>query len=176
MYVDVIFNSGNGVTRVDDGWFEHAVDGRLLGVPVKICPVEETLWSKSFVMERERCDAADVAHLIRARGDRMDWRRLVERFGDNTRVLFAHVVLFGFVYPGETDKVPRWVVDDLFERMMSEPSAEPDDMCRGTLLSRAQFLVDLERWGYKDARTELGIMRSSAVDIWTAAIADSKPR
>jgi len=176
LYVDVIFNSGNGLTKVDEGWFEHAVDGRLLGVPVKICPVEETLWSKAFVIERERCDAADVAHLIRARGDRMNWRRLIDRFADNTRVLFAHVVLFGFIYPGETGKVPRWVVDELFEKMNSAPSAELDEVCRGPLLSRAQFLVDLERWGYKDARTELGIMRRSAVDIWTAAIADTKPR
>lgn len=176
LYVDVIFNSGNGLTRVDDGWFEHAVDGRLLGVPVKICPAEETLWSKSFVIERERCDAADVAHLIRARGDRMDWRRLMARFGEHSRVLFAHVVLFGFVYPGEREKVPRWVVHELFDQMVAEPGEDADDLCRGTLLSRAQFLVDLERWGYKDARTELGIMRPSAVDIWTAAIADSKPR
>jgi hypothetical protein len=176
LYVDVIFNSGNGLTTVDQGWFEHAVDGRLLGVPVKICPVEETLWSKAFVIERERCDAADVAHLIRARGDKMDWRRLIHRFGDNARALFAHVVLFGFIYPGEADKVPRWVVDELFHKISNESTGGLDEVCRGTLLSRQQFLVDLERWGYKDARTELGHMRRSAVDIWTAAIADTKPR
>jgi len=175
LYIDVIFNSGNGLTTVDETWFQHAVDGKLLGVPVKICPAEETLWSKAFVIERERCDAADVAHLIRAMGHRMDWRRLIDRFADNARVLFAHVVLFGFIYPGETDKVPRWAIDELFADMNNE-QPDPSDLCRGTLLSRAQFLVDLERWGYKDARTELGIMRESAVDIWTAAIADSRPR
>lgn len=175
LYVDVIFNSGNGLTRVDDGWFDHAVDGRLLGVNVKISPAEETLWSKAFVIERERCDAADVAHLIRARGDKLGWRRLIDRFADNARVLFAHVILFGFIYPGESDKVPGWVMNELFERSQNE-KVDNKDLCRGTLLSRAQFLVDLERWGYKDARTELGVMRPSAVDIWTAAIADSKPR
>jgi hypothetical protein len=175
LYVDVIFNSGNGLTRVDDGWFDHAVDGRLLGVDVKISPAEETLWSKAFVIERERCDAADVAHLIRARGEQLDWRRLIDRFGENNRVLFAHTVLFGFIYPGEADKVPKWVLDELYGKTR-DAGPPVEDLCRGTLLSRAQFLVDLERWGYKDARTELGVMRPSQVDIWTAAIADSKPR
>lgn len=175
LYVDVIFNSGNGLTKVDEGWFDNAVDGRLLGVPIKISPAEETLWSKAFVIERERCDAADVAHLLRARGDKLDWRRLITRFGSNARVLFAHLMLFGFIYPGETSKVPQWVLDELFEGTKNE-KVEIKDLCRGTLISRAQFLVDLERWGYKDAREELGIMRPSAIAIWTAAIADSKPR
>jgi hypothetical protein len=175
LYVDVIFNSGNGLTRVDDAWFENAVDGRLLGVQVKICPAEETLWSKAFVIERERCDAADVAHLIRARGDKLDWQRLVDRFGEHRRVLFAHLVLFGFIYPTEADKVPRRVMDQLYAALSNE-TAPQEDLCKGTLLSRQQFLVDLEKWGYRDARTALGVMRPSAVDIWTAAIADTKPR
>lgn len=175
-FIDVIFNSGNGLTRVDAGWFTHAEDGRFLGLPVKICPAEETLWSKSFVIERERCDAADVAHLIRAQGHRLDWARLVDRFGPHGRVLFAHLVLFGFIYPGERDRVPTWVIERLYHDMRREEAHVNDEVCRGTLLSRAQFLVDVERWGYKDARTELGVMRASQVEVWTAAIADTHSR
>ena len=59
-FIDVIFSSGNGIAAVDDGWFEHATDGEVLAVPVKIAPAEETVWSKAFVMERERFDGADV--------------------------------------------------------------------------------------------------------------------
>lgn len=176
MYIDIIFNSGNGLTNVDEEWFTHAVDGRLLGVPVKICPAEETLWSKAFVIERERCDAADVAHLLRATGDKLDWPRLIRRFGAHGRVLLAHLVLFGFIYPGDRAKVPTWVMDQLYAQIRQESPHDDDATCKGTLLSRAQYLVDIERWGYKDARTELGVMRQSAVDIWTAAIADTKTR
>jgi len=50
--VDLIFNSGNGLTRVDDAWFEHALDADVLGLPAKLVPVEEMIWSKAFVMER----------------------------------------------------------------------------------------------------------------------------
>ena len=59
---------------VDDLWFTHAAPGRVLGVPVLLCPPEEMIWSKAFIMERERYDGADVAHLILACGRELDWR------------------------------------------------------------------------------------------------------
>ena len=176
LYVDVIYNSGNGVTKVDDQWFECAAEGRFLGVPVPICPAEETLWSKAFVIERERCDVADVAHLLRARAEHLDWPRLLARFGPHGRVLLAHLVLFGFIYPNEAWKIPDDVLDRLYASLRHEEPPTIEDLCQGPLLSREQFLVDLEHWGYKDARIEYGIMRPSQVDLWTAAIADSRAR
>jgi hypothetical protein len=73
-FVDLIFSSGNGIARVDDSWFRHAISAEVLGIQVSVCPVEETIWSKSFVMERERYDGADIAHLLRACGPQIDWR------------------------------------------------------------------------------------------------------
>src|SRR5262245_14156328 len=52
-FVDIIFNSGNGLCEVDDRWFKHAVRGEVFGFPVKFCPPEEMIWTKAFVMERE---------------------------------------------------------------------------------------------------------------------------
>src|SRR5262245_57926005 len=46
--IDVIFSSGNGVARVDDEWFDHAIEGEVFGTKVLLCPVEETIWSKAF--------------------------------------------------------------------------------------------------------------------------------
>src|SRR5262245_49712959 len=80
-FVDVIYKSGNGVAEVDDEWFVHAVDSELLGIPVQLCPPEEILWSKAYVLERERFDGADIAHLIRTCGPVFDWHRLLRRFG-----------------------------------------------------------------------------------------------
>src|SRR3954463_16630083 len=50
--VDLVFSSGNGIGRVDDLWFANALEADVLGMPVKIAPVEELLWQKAFVMER----------------------------------------------------------------------------------------------------------------------------
>ena len=171
-FVDVIFGSGNGAIRVDKEWFDHAVPGWLLGVPVRFCPPEESIWTQSFVMERERYDGADVAHLLRACGRQLDWPRLVERFGANWQVLLAHLVLFGFIYPGERAAIPGYVLQELLGRLEAEQdqSLDGEPICRGTLLSRAQYQVDVSRRGYRDARVRpLGGMSETEAARWTQA-------
>src|SRR5437762_4533478 len=170
--IDVIFSSGNGIARVDDGWFAHAVQGRVFDMDVLLCPVEETIWSKAFVMERERFDGADIAHLIRGSGREIDWSRLLDRFGPQWRVLMTHLVLFGFIYPGERDVIPDWVLQELTKRLGAETIAPPprERICHGTILSRAQYLVDIEDWGYVDARLAAGHMQESDLILWTEEI------
>jgi hypothetical protein len=80
-FVDVIYSSGNGVARVDDEWFQHAPRDQVFDLPVRLCPVEEMIWSKAFVQERERFDGADVAHLLLCCAPRLDWERVLRRFG-----------------------------------------------------------------------------------------------
>src|SRR3954454_6972993 len=134
-FIDVIFGSGNGVAGVDDGWFEHAARGEVLSVPVQIAPPEETIWSKAFVMERERFDGADVSHLILAIGERLDWHRLVQRFGPHWRVLLAHLVLFGFIFPSARSRVPERVMGERAQGREGEAggAAAPEPVCYGTL-------------------------------------------
>jgi hypothetical protein len=169
-FVDILFASGNGVCRVDGEWFRHAPEAKAFGVPALLCPPEEMIWSKAYVMERERFDGADVAHLLRACGKSLDWGRLERRFAGSERLFLAHLLLFGFVYPAEAGAVPRAVLDRLWRRARSEPSA-PRGACRGTLLSRAQYLVDVTKWGYADPRlAPRGAMTRRQVRDWTRAI------
>jgi hypothetical protein len=170
-FIDVIFNSGNGVAVVDDGWFEHAKSREVLSVPVQIAPAEETIWSKAFVMERERYDGADVSHLILALGHRLDWRRLVDRFGPHWRILLAHIVMFGFVFPSARSQVPAWVTQDLLQRMQDDGSGDADDpVCYGTLLSWSQYLGDVLGGSFRDARIRpFGTMSAEEVARWTSA-------
>jgi Uncharacterised nucleotidyltransferase len=172
-FIDVIFCSGNGLCRVDDAWFAHAAPAEILGFPLRLCPPEEMIWSKAFIQERERFDGADIAHLLRSCAARLDWDRLLRRFGPNWRVLFSHLILFGFIYPDERAAVPAWVTDQLWERFREEAanSSPSDRVCQGTLLSREQYLVDIRRWGYADAReVPRGSMNRDAIAHWTAAI------
>jgi len=172
-FIDVIYSSGNGVAVVDDEWFAHAVDEEVLGAPVKLCPPEEMIWSKALIMERERYDGADVAHLFRHCSGLLNWERLVRRFGANWRVLLSHLILFGFIYPGERALIPAPVVRDLLNRLQADLDAPTRDskVCQGTLLSRAQYLVDVDEWGYEDARVQpRGNMTEGQVQEWTAAI------
>jgi hypothetical protein len=171
-FIDLVFGSANGLNQVDDEWFEHATDGEVLGVRVRLCPSEETILSKSFVMERERFDGADIAHILLDHGRVLDWPRLLARFGPHWRVLLAHLTLFGFIYPSERDRIPPWVMDDLTERLRLEArDHEPGErVCRGTLLSYRQYLIDVERGGFADARlAPYGSLSPDEVAAWTEA-------
>jgi len=175
--VDIVWSSGNGLCPVDDGWFEHAVEAEALGMPVKIAPVEELVWQKAFVMERERYDGADVAHVLRACAETLDWPRLLARFDGHWRALFQHLVMFGFIYPCERARIPAAVMRELMGRLDGELTRSASDRaCRGTLVSRAQYLVDLERWGYTDPRlAPHGNMTPAERELWTAGIAKDGP-
>ncbi|MBA3316837.1 MAG: nucleotidyltransferase [Gemmatimonadales bacterium] len=171
-FVDVIFSSGNGVAVVDDQWFEHATEREVLGVRVMVAPPEESLWSKAFVMERERYDGADVAHIILAHGERLDWKRLIDRFGPHWRVLLAHLVLFGFIYPSERSHVPPAVLEDLMRRLIDEGQSPDADepVCYGTLLSWSQYLGDVLGGSFRDARIRpYGNLTPDEVARWTSA-------
>ena len=172
-FCDLIFSAGNGVAEVDDRWFEHAVREEVFGVEVDLIPAEEMIWSKGLIMERERFDGADVAHIIRAVGERLDWRRLIDRFGDHWRPLLAHIVLFGFIYPSERAKVPEAVVEELTGRMRQEAREgnAAEKICYGTLLSRQQYLTDVNEWGFEDARLVDEHMDENEIAHWTAGIA-----
>jgi hypothetical protein len=172
-FVDLIYSSGNGVAVVDELWFQHATPAEVLGVPCRLIPAEEMIWSKAFIMERERYDGADIAHVIGSRADLMDWRRLVGRFGPFWRVLLVHLTMFGFIYPGRRDKVPARVMLALLRRLQTEteePATADPKLCQGTLISRQQFLPDLQH-GCHDARLH-DVVRMSQEDIahWTSAI------
>jgi Nucleotidyl transferase of unknown function (DUF2204) len=171
--IDLIFRAGNGLCEVDDSWFGRAHSSKFLGLQVKLCAPEEMIWMKAYIMERERFDGADIAHILQSYAERLDWPHLVHRFGPDWRVLLSHLVLFGYIYPGERNKIPTAIMDDLIARLRSERgTAGANRICNGTLLSRKQYLLDVQKRGFRDARLQARV-RMNAKDIahWTRAIA-----
>jgi predicted nucleotidyltransferase len=175
-YIDLIFRAGNGLCDVDDSWFERARDDELLGLQVQLCAPEEMIWMKAYIMERERFDGADIAHILQSYAEKLDWPHLVRRFGPDWRVLLSHLVLFGYIYPSERGKIPFAVMNDLIGRLRNEGSAGgPERLCRGTLLSRKQYLLDIQERGFRDARLEQRVhMDSEDIAHWTKAIPSEK--
>ena len=149
-FIDVIYSSGcNGVSSgsITNGFRPHASDGEILGVPVKLCPAEEMIWSKGYVQERERFDGADIAHLIRCRGER-PWTGggCVNRFGEHwarslrpSRRLRLHLL--------RTEQSTRYHAGS-FKSFLSGSSprlkrpspCEGPDVFRDVALSREQYL------------------------------------
>ena len=174
--IDFIYRAGNGLCEVDSTWFARGRESELLGLHVKLCAPEEILWMKAYIMERERFDGADIAHVIECCAEQIDWEHLLRRFGPDWRVLLSHLILFGFIYPSERGRVPAFILDRLIDRLRKEPSGS-DRVCQGTLLSRQQYLRDIEERGYRDARLEERTrMNTEDIARWTDAIArDGSP-
>jgi hypothetical protein len=80
-------------------------------------------------------------------------------------------VLFRFAYPDRRADVPDEVVNILVERLRLQPPEPDNALCLGTLLSREQYLFDIEQLGYADARLRPhGSMTPEHAEIWTRAI------
>jgi hypothetical protein len=128
---------------------------------------------KAFIMERERFDGADIAHILQSCAEQLDWRHLVRRFGPDWRVLLSHLVLFNYIYPSEREKIPASIVDGLIAQLRSaERTAGVNRICRGTLLSRKQYLVDIQERVFRDARLQARVhMNTKDIAHWTKAIA-----
>jgi hypothetical protein len=93
--------------------------------------------------------------------------------------LFSHLVLFGFIYPSKRSLIPVGVMNQLTERLLHESQdfGDEDKRCNGTLLSRAQYLPDVERWGFSDPRLEArSNLTPENLQTWTAAIASPDAR
>jgi len=63
------------------------------------------------------------------------------------------------------------VMEELLRRLsVSRPNLQ-NDTCYGTLLSREQYLHDVEQWKYRDGREQPeGPMSTEEIKIWTSAI------
>jgi putative nucleotidyltransferase-like protein len=154
-FVDLIFSSGNGIATVDEHWQRRAGTQKVLGIDALVVPAEEMIWSKAFIQERERFDGADIHHLLRCKGAKLDWEHLLNRFGQrHWEVLFVHLVTFRYAFPCDKEQIPAWVMHELIGRLREKEQqrAAPDRICRGTLLSRQQYLHETNVQGYADAR------------------------
>lgn len=153
-FVDIIFGDISGLRSVDETWFGYAPTSTILDKTVKVLPVEELIWSKSYRMDREKYEGPDINHLILAEGENMDWKRLLQRMDQHWELLLGHLINFRFVYPSERKIIPKWLMIELLERVHQQfrlPSPK-DKICRGPLLSRYHYTVDIDNWGFQDTR------------------------
>lgn len=150
-YVDIIFNSVNGICTVDDFWFKHSTKGKLSGTEVNFVPVEELIWCKSYVWNRERFDGADINHLLLKQGKNIDWKRLLLRINPYWHILLAEIIVFQFVYPSEYPNIiPKWLFDELISRAQDQwiLPGPVERVCRGPIIDSTQYHTDIREWHY----------------------------
>lgn len=154
-FVDLITALGNAALLVDASWIERSEPYQLFGVPCRVLGAEEIIASKIFVSRRERFDLADVAHLIRALGERLDWERLRQLMSGHEELLLWSLVFFAYVYPAHVDLVPRELWNALLQGLKNHLDApRADAPFRGTLIDPNMFAIDVKEWGERDLYRE----------------------
>ena len=151
-FVDLITGMSNGVITVDQSWIDRAQPANVLGVFTRVLAPEELLASKLFVTRRERFDGADISHIIYATREKLDWARILELAGDHWELVLLNLVLFRYVYPGQSKLVPPPVWRELltrFSELVLNPR-EGQSKFRGSLVDDAMFAIDVEEWGLEN--------------------------
>ena len=145
-FIDLISGMSNAVIRVDQSWIERAFDSEVLGISVKVLAPEELIASKIFVAFRERFDGADIAHIVYAAGNTMDWSRLLSLVGEHWEMLLWSLILFHYVYPS-ANAVPKPVWEELLTRFRVEvENPDPKAPFRGSLIDENMFAIDVREW------------------------------
>jgi len=107
--VDVIWAMANQRASVDLRWIETGPQVEFGGEMIRVVPPEELLWSKLYVMQRERCDWPDIMNLIHAMGPALDWQHLLERVGEDAPLLLGVLSVFQWLAPERAGELPRWL-------------------------------------------------------------------
>ncbi len=150
-FVDIITALGNAVLRVDRSWIDRATPITLFDVPCHVLAAEEVIASKLFISRRERFDGADIAHLIHARAEKLDWGRIEALLGDHWELVLWALIFFAYVYPSHTDMVDASVWQRLLKRFESELQMPGKGKpFRGTLIDPNMFAIDVKEWGERD--------------------------
>lgn len=136
--VDVIWAMANQRAVVDETWLrgpQVEADGERF----QLLAPEEELWSKLYVMQRDRCDWPDALNLLYGVGPELDWRHLLQRVEPDVALLAGLLSVFGWICPQRARALPSWVWTEL-RLTVPEPLATPE------LVAQRARLLDSRPW------------------------------
>ncbi len=136
--VDIIWAMANQRAQVDEIWITGGREVALNGESVPAIPAEELIWAKIYIVQRDRCDWPDVLNLIHTAGPNLNWKRLLDRLGQDWQLLRSVLVLFTWLAPGRARLLPEWLWERV-ELAVPEAAADVDRRRIGLLDSRSWF-------------------------------------
>jgi hypothetical protein len=164
-FVDLITGMSNGLILVEESWIERARAAVVYGVTTRVLAPEELVASKIFVARRERFDGADIAHVIYGTSGSFDWRREMELVGEHWEMLLWSLLLFRYVYPGQSHYVPAEIWCELLRRFEAEiRQPNPEARFRGSLVDDNMFAIDVNEWQLPNLLVERRAQRLAELD------------
>jgi hypothetical protein len=111
--VDAIWAMANLRAEVDRRWLIGGPEVTIRGERIRAIPIEELIWSKLYVLQRERSDWGDVLNLIDARAATIDWSHLLNRIAQDAPLLTGALSVYGWLAPDRARDIPHLVWDQL---------------------------------------------------------------
>jgi hypothetical protein len=137
--VDAIWEMANHRAMVDRRWLDAGPAISLHGEQLRAIPVEELIWSKLYVLQRQRSDWTDVLNLIDAQATAIDWGHLLDRLSDDSPLLAAVLQVYLWLVPEGAGWIPGSIRSEL-GLPGSLPSADPE------LTRQRANLLDSRPW------------------------------
>jgi hypothetical protein len=138
LIVDIIWAMANQRGQVDDIWFERASSVVIRGEFLKVLPLEELMWCKLYIMQRDHCDWTDLFNLLYAVGPQIEWSHLIWRLEEDVPLLKALLTVYAWLCPRSSRKLP----DRLWKRLgMRRAAGVPFKRKRDHI-----SLLDSRRW------------------------------
>ena len=123
--VDAIWAMANQRTVVDETWVTTGPMVQMFQQEFRVVPPEELLWSKLYVLQRDRCDWPDIMNLVYAAGPTLDWNHLISRVAEDRPLLKGVLSVFSWVSPQRAAKIPEQIWEKL-DLAMPKPEHDPE--------------------------------------------------
>lgn len=136
--VDVIWAMANQRALVDDDWLDGP-EVEIESEMVRLLPPEEMLWSKLYIVQRDRCDWPDALNLLYAVGPELDWAWLLKRVDKDRALLDGLLSIFGWLSPGRARQLPA-------EAWGAAGTRDPDANSDPALTAQRASLLDSRPW------------------------------
>ena len=111
--VDIIWAMANQRAQTDEEWFERAPAANVRGEALRVIPMEEFLWCKLYIMQRDHCDWTDVFNLIYAVGQQLDWDHLLDRLEEDWPLLKGLLTVYIWLCPEQSRELPQALREEL---------------------------------------------------------------
>lgn len=106
--VDIMWAMANQRAEVDEAWL-NGPEVQAGEECFRLLPAEEELWSKLYVMQRDRCDWPDALNMLYGVGPQLDWRHLLARVAEDRALLAGLVSSFAWLYAERARELPAWI-------------------------------------------------------------------
>lgn len=140
--LDVIWTMPNHRMVVDEQWLTRGREVVVHGERLRTLPLEALLWSKLYVLQRDRTDWPDILNMLDEQVERVDWDRLLARVDGDAALLGGVLSVFRWLCPERAAAIPGRVWEPCGLLARTNPMPEP--VCENG--RQRAFLLDTRDW------------------------------